>query len=58
MHLCSFALVMTPAAYLLAIVLGFGAPGLMGGALCGVAVAALLLGARFAAVSRHAVRRL
>jgi hypothetical protein len=50
--------VMTPAAYLLAIVLGFGAPGLMGGALCGVAVAALLLGARFAAVSRRAVRRL
>lgn len=58
MHLCSFALVMTPAAYLLAIVLGFGAPGLMGGALCGVGVAALLLGLRFAAVSRRTMRRL
>jgi Na+-driven multidrug efflux pump len=58
MHLCSFTLVMTPAAYLLALNFGLGAPGLMLGALCGVSVAALLLAARFAAVSRREVRRL
>ena len=58
MHLCSFTLVMTPAAWLLALRFGFGAPGLMLGALCGVSLAALLLTVRFAAISRREVRRL
>jgi MATE family multidrug resistance protein len=58
MHLCSFTLVMTPGAYLLALEFGFGAPGLMLGALCGVTLAALLLSTRFAAISRREVRRL
>ena len=58
MHLCSFTCVMTPAAYFFALELGLGAPGLMLGALCGVSVAALLLAARFATISRRAVRRL
>lgn len=55
MHLCSFTLVMT--AWLLAVRLGYGAPGLMLGALCGVGVAALLLASRFATISRRQVRR-
>src|SRR5690606_19939089 len=58
MHLCSFTLVMTPAAWLFGLRLGMGAPGLMLGALCGVSVAALLLAGRFAAISRRQVRRL
>lgn len=58
MHLCSFTLVMTPAAYLLALELGYGAPGLMIGALCGVGLASLLLAGRFAAISRRELRRL
>lgn len=57
MHLCSFTLVMTPAAWLLAVRLGYGAPGLMLGALAGVGVAALLLAGRFATISRRQVRR-
>jgi MATE family multidrug resistance protein len=58
MQLVSFVAVMAPLAAWLGLGLGWGVPGLYAGALCGVTLAAALLGARFAVVSRRAVRRL
>lgn len=58
LHLCSFMFVMVPAAWLFALALGFGVPGLFAGAACGVTCATALLGARFAVISRREIRRL
>lgn len=58
LHLCSFALVMAPAGYLFAIALGWGAPGLMAGALVGTSAAFVLLAARFRVISRRTINRL
>lgn len=58
LHLCSFTLVMAPAALGFAIGLGWGAPGLMAGALLGTAVATVLLSGRFHLVSRRTPKRL
>jgi MATE family multidrug resistance protein len=58
LHLCAFILVMMPVAWWLALPQGYGTPGLMMGAFAGVTVAALLLGGRFALISRRRVRRL
>jgi MATE family multidrug resistance protein len=58
LHLCSFTLVMIPAAVLFAILLDWGTPGLMAGALCGTMVATLLLGGRFRLVSGRTINRL
>lgn len=58
LHLCSFTLVMAPAALGFAVGLGWGAPGLMAGALVGTLVAAILLSGRFHVVSRRTIKRL
>ncbi len=58
LHLCAFLFVMMPAAWLFAFPLGFGAPGLMGGALLGVTVAAVLLGGRFKVILNRRLDRL
>ena len=58
MHAVSFWLVGVPLAGLLAFSLEVGAPGLMLGMFGGVVAAALLLGGRFAVVSRRPVKRL
>ncbi len=57
-QLCSFFLVMVPAAALFAFPLGLGTPGLMAGAFCGVTLSAILLCIRFRIVSRREVVRL
>ena len=58
LHLCSFTVVMVPAAWLFALGLGLGTPGLMLGTLCGTAVATVLLGVRFRRVSKRTINRL
>ena len=58
MHAVAFWLVGVPLAGLLVFRLGVGAPGLMLGMFGGVVAAALLLGSRFALVSRRPVVRL
>lgn len=57
-QLCSFFLVMVPAAAVFAFPLGLGTPGLMAGAFCGVTLSATLLCLRFRVVSRREVVRL
>ena len=58
LHLCSFLLVMVPAAYGFAIWADFGTPGLMMGTFCGVTLATVLLAGRFHLISKRPVRRL
>ncbi len=58
LHLCSFLLVMVPAAYGFAIWADIGTPGLMMGTFCGVTLAAVLLASRFHLVSKRPVARL
>ncbi len=58
MHLCSFVLVMVPAAGWLALRTDLGTPGLMLGTFCGVTLAAALLAGRFQVISRRPIRRL
>lgn len=58
LHLCSFLLVMIPAAWLFTFTWGFGPTGLMMGTLLGVVLASALLAARFHLVSRRGIRRL
>lgn len=58
MHLCSFLVVMIPAAWLFALHLGYGVPGLMMGTFAGVTCAAILLAIRFYVVSRRNIKRL
>jgi MATE family multidrug resistance protein len=58
MHLCSFAVVMVPGAWLFAFRLEMGVPGLMLGSLAGVSVASVLLSLRFRVVSGRDVKRL
>ena len=58
LHLCSFLLVMVPAAYGFAIWADIGTPGLMMGTFCGVTLAAVLLAGRFHLISKRPVRRL
>lgn len=55
MHLFAFVGVMMPGAWLLAIGLGYGLTGLIGGGLLGVSTATLLLGGRFALLTRRVV---
>jgi MATE family multidrug resistance protein len=58
MHLFSFIVVMAPLAAWFAFGLDWGVPGLFGGAIVGVTVAALLLSLRFRAIGRRVIRRL
>ena len=58
LHLCSFVLVMVPAAAGFAFIAGQGAPGLMMGTFCGVTLAAILLAGRFHIVTKRPIRRL
>jgi len=55
MHLFAFIGVMMPGAWLLAIDLDYGLPGLLGAGILGVGTAALLLGGRFLMLSRRRV---
>jgi len=57
LHLCSFLLVMLPAAWALSLPAGLGVPGLVVGTLAGVTLAALSLGWRFRRVSGRPIRR-
>ena len=58
LHLCSFILVMVPAAGGFAIWAGLGTPGLMLGTFCGVTLAAVLLAGRFHIIAKRPVKRL
>jgi multidrug resistance protein, MATE family len=58
LHLCSFLLVMVPAAGGFAIWAGLGTPGLMLGTFCGVTLAAVLLSVRFHIVAKRPIKRL
>jgi len=58
LHLCSFLLVMVPAAGWLSLRTSLGTPGLMWGTLCGVTLAALLLAGRFHIISKRPIGRL
>jgi MATE family multidrug resistance protein len=58
LHLCSFLLVMVPAAYGFAIWADIGTPGLMMGTFCGFFLAAVRLASRFYLVSKRPVGRL
>lgn len=58
MHLCSFLVVMIPAAWLFSLHLGYGVPGLMMGTFAGVTCATILLAIRFHIVSRRDIKRL
>jgi MATE family multidrug resistance protein len=58
MHLCSFLLVMVPAAGWLSLRAGLGTPGLMWGTFCGVTLAAVLLAGRFHVISKRPISRL
>jgi MATE family multidrug resistance protein len=58
LHLCSFLLVMVPAAGWFALRTDLGTPGLMLGTFCGVTLAAVLLAGRFHLLSRRPVNRL
>lgn len=58
LHLCSFVLVMVPAAGGLAIWAGLGTPGLMLGTFCGVTIAAILLAVRFHIIAKRPIKRL
>ena len=58
MHLCSFLLVMVPAAAGFAFLADLGTPGLMLGTLIGVSLASCLLAGRFRLISGRGVDRL
>ena len=58
LHLCAFLLVMVPAAGWLSLRTNLGTPGLMWGTLCGVTLAAVLLGWRFQIISNRPIGRL
>jgi MATE family multidrug resistance protein len=58
MHLCSFLVVMIPAAALFALKLDYGVPGLMMGTFAGVCCAAVLLWLRFFVISKREITRL
>lgn len=58
LHLCSFLLVMVPAAGGFAIWAGLGTPGLMLGTFCGVTLAAILLAVRFRSITKRPIKRL
>ena len=58
LHLCSFLLVMVPAAGWLSLRTSLGTPGLMWGTLCGVTLAAVLLAGRFHIISKRPIGRL
>ena len=58
LHLCSFILVMVPAAGWFALRTYLGAPGLMVGTFCGVTLAAILLAGRFHMITQHSINRL
>ncbi|MBT3535355.1 MAG: MATE family efflux transporter [Rhodospirillaceae bacterium] len=58
MHLCSFLLVMVPAAGWFALRTDLGTPGLMLGTFCGVTLAAILLAGRFHVLTKRPINRL
>jgi MATE family multidrug resistance protein len=58
LHLCSFVVIMGPAAAGFAFWAGLGTPGLMLGTFFGVTTAAVLLAVRFHVVAKRPVKRL
>ena len=58
LHLLAFTVVMLPAAWIATFTLDLGVPGLVAAAMAGVAVASVLLAARFALLTRRPIRRI